>query len=255
MIHLNNKKEIKDYILYGDFEKLINEKNIGKNYSEKTCDLIKTILVKNPKDRPSIDKIIQECKDILFNFDLKKKPCYNKSSFNLEILSNLEKTETVDKKFFQGEPTIVPEEVELQNDFPKCEDILRETMTKITTEGFKLINNEIVTNKKKKKFRESFYIDNNEEREEKKIDTSKPIKNSDNKSKRNNNPAPHAQPPQELGFTNLVIKNIFNLKTRDFEDYYSPKYENNNNGEEKYEEGKYKESNIYENGSDYFLLK
>ena len=128
-------------------------------------------------------------------------------------------------------------------------------MTKITTEGFKLINNEIVTNQKSKKFRESFYIDNNEEREEKKIDTSKPIKNSDNKSKRNNNPAPHAQPPQELGFTNLVIKNIFNLKTRDFEDYYSPKYENNNNGEEKYEEGKYKESNIYENGSDYFLLK
>ena len=81
-------------------------------------------------------------------------------------------------------------------------------MTKITTEGFKLINNEIVTNQKSKKFRESFYIDNNEEREEKKIDTSKPIKNSDNKSKRNNNPAPHAQPPQELGFTNLVIKNI-----------------------------------------------
>ena len=68
---LIEQKTIKEYILYGDFENLINEKNIRKDYSEKTCDLIKKILVKNPNERPTIDKIIQECKDILF--DLKNK--------------------------------------------------------------------------------------------------------------------------------------------------------------------------------------
>ena len=63
---------MKEFILYEDFGKLIDEKNIRKNYSERTCNLIKKILVKNPNERPSIDKIIQECKDILYDCDLKK---------------------------------------------------------------------------------------------------------------------------------------------------------------------------------------
>ena len=34
-----------------------------KNYSKETCDLIQKILVKEPDKRPTIDQIIQECKE------------------------------------------------------------------------------------------------------------------------------------------------------------------------------------------------
>ena len=59
-----------------DLPKLINtivnedltklDKNCEENYSVGTCNLIKKILVKNPDERPTIDQIIEKCKEILF---------------------------------------------------------------------------------------------------------------------------------------------------------------------------------------------
>jgi serine/threonine protein kinase len=60
-----------------DLPKLINtivnedltklDKNCEENYSVGTCNLIKKILAKNPYERPTIDQIIEECEEILFN--------------------------------------------------------------------------------------------------------------------------------------------------------------------------------------------
>ena len=58
-----------------------------KNYSKETCDLIQKILVKEPDKRPTIDQIIQECKDILFKLK-NKKIYYNKRVNKLRIYKN-----------------------------------------------------------------------------------------------------------------------------------------------------------------------
>ena len=82
LIYLNDSLIIKQYILYGDFEELINQKKIRNIYSERTCDLIKKILVKNPVDRPTIDTIIQECKGILYDLKSKKNQLHTNQTLN-----------------------------------------------------------------------------------------------------------------------------------------------------------------------------
>ena len=64
-----------------------NIEDCEKNYSKETCDLIQKILVKEPDKRPTIDQIIQECKDILFKLK-NKKIYYNKRVNKLRIYKN-----------------------------------------------------------------------------------------------------------------------------------------------------------------------
>ena len=107
LIHLNDKNKIKSYILCGDFEVLI--KKIRKKYLERICNLIQKILVKNPDERPTIDEIIKECEEILY--DLKNKKLYynnNNQSFNLILFNHLlhgnpsRISNIVDKSFLQA---------------------------------------------------------------------------------------------------------------------------------------------------------
>ena len=131
LIHLNELSIIKQYILYGDFEELINQKKIRNIYSERTCDLIKKILVKNPVDRPTIDTIIQECKGILYDLKSKKKHLHTNQTLNT---------------------------------------ICTYQSNEIINDGYQIFNNEIQFNPNKIKFRESLYIYDNEEKNEKNTD-------------------------------------------------------------------------------------
>lgn len=54
---------LKFFIEEGNFEKIFKKNKI--NYSEKTFNLIKKILVKNPEERPTIHEIIEESENIL----------------------------------------------------------------------------------------------------------------------------------------------------------------------------------------------
>ena len=146
LIHLNELSKIKQYILYGDFEELINQKKIRNIYSERTCDLIKKILVKNPVDRPTIDTIIQECKGILYDLKSKKNQLHTHQSNEIE--NNIL---IIDYK----------EENEIN---------IKEATTKIINDGYQIFNNKIQFNPNKIKFRESLYIYDNEEKNEKNTD-------------------------------------------------------------------------------------
>ena len=146
LIHLNELSIIKQYILYGDFEELINQKKIRNIYSERTCDLIKKILVKNPVDRPTIDTIIQECKGILYDLKSKKNQLHTN-----QTLSTICTHQSNEKK----------EENEIN---------IKEATTKIINDGYQIFNNKIQFNPNKIKFRESLYIYDNEEKNEKNTD-------------------------------------------------------------------------------------
>ena len=283
LIDLNDKKAIKEYILNGDFEKLINEKNIKENYSEKICDLIKKILVKNPTERPTIDELIKECKDILYDCDSKNKKLERNISKILE--NNL---------FPKNEETKSPKRSESSNNLPEddCENILRETMAKFILEGFKIINDKIIFNPNLIKYGEANYKYYNGERKEKNINksferkngkgldkkeifTPKPVKKSNYEYTESNRDAPPVQLLQQPSLINLADNNnIHNSKNyinnKNFEDYTpsnesnnkkkynsnnkNNKEENNYNGEERYEKGKNKESNNYENESGFCLF-
>ena len=155
LIHLNELSIIKQYILYGDFEELINQKKIRNIYSERTCDLIKKILVKNPVDRPTIDTIIQECKGILYDFKSKKKHLHTNQALNTIC--------THQNKEIENNTFIIDSKEENEIN-------LKEAITKIINDGYQIFNNKIQFNPNKIKFRESLYIYDNEEKNEKNTD-------------------------------------------------------------------------------------
>ena len=96
--HLN-KNLVFLFITEGNLGKI--DINCKKNYSEKTCDLITKILVKNPDERPSIDEIIKECEDILYKVK-NRKPYHNNNLFKLSIFNKSSKpefTKELDKNF------------------------------------------------------------------------------------------------------------------------------------------------------------
>ena len=72
---------------YIKIRNVANIEDCKKNYSKETYDLIQKILVKEPDKRPTIDQIIQECKDILFKLK-NKKIYYNKRVNKLRIYKN-----------------------------------------------------------------------------------------------------------------------------------------------------------------------
>ena len=83
--HIKYRNELDNYIMNNDVAKI--DQNCENNYSAETCNLIKKILVKNPNERPTIDQIIEECEDILF--DLKCiKAYYNNSVYKLTFYGN-----------------------------------------------------------------------------------------------------------------------------------------------------------------------
>lgn len=124
MINLEYEEQIKEFILNGDFGNLIIQKNIRQNFSEKTCDLIKKILVQNPNERPTIDEIIQKCKDI-FDNDIKNQKFYNNNPFF---------------KFQKLNSTKTPQIVEINED---SEKYLANAITSIINEGFKIFKKNV----------------------------------------------------------------------------------------------------------------
>ena len=155
LIYLNDSLIIKQYILYGDFEELINQKKIRNIYSERTCDLIKKILVKNPVDRPTIDTIIQECKGILYDLKSKKNQLHTNQTLNTIC--------THQSNEIENNILIIDSKEENENN-------LKEAITKIINNGYQIFNNKIQFNPNRIKFRESLYIYDNEEKNEKNTD-------------------------------------------------------------------------------------
>ena len=105
LIHIKSNPILFLMITNGNLGKL--NKNCEENYSEGTCNLIKKILVKNPYERPTIDEIIKECDDILFNLKYKKNHYYNNSVFKFTIFNNSSKpefTKELHKNFRRGVP-------------------------------------------------------------------------------------------------------------------------------------------------------
>ena len=119
LINLEYEEQIKEFILNGDFGNLIIQKNIRQNFSEKTCDLIKKILVQNPNERPTIDEIIQKCNDI------KNQKFYNNNPFF---------------KFQKLNSTKTPQIVEINED---SEKYLANAITSIINEGFKIFKKNV----------------------------------------------------------------------------------------------------------------
>lgn len=234
LIDLKDEKKIKEFILSGDFGELIRQKNIRQNFSEKTCDLIKKILVRNPNERPTIDEIIQKCKDILFDYGEKNKKLYNNnSSFKLHILN----------------PTKTPEIVENKNE---CEKNLKEAITLISNEGFKIFNNNMEYIDKKNGIVLKIIGKSNNS-------TPELVNDSVNKFKSSNRDAPPPQILHQIGDNNLYNNKNY-LKNKNSEDnfflftdskFYSKMKnsernnentkgeDNNNDREENYEKSNY----------------
>ena len=76
--HINNLEQLVNAIVNEDLTKL--DKKCEENYSVETCNLIKKILVKNPDERPTIDQIIEKCKEILL-YIKNSKTYYNNVSY------------------------------------------------------------------------------------------------------------------------------------------------------------------------------
>ena len=76
--HINNLQQLVNDIVNEDLTKL--DKKCEENYSVETCNLIKKILVKNPDERPTIDQIIEKCKEILL-YIKNSKTYYNNVSY------------------------------------------------------------------------------------------------------------------------------------------------------------------------------
>ena len=191
LIHLKSTKEIILFIVQGNFEELI-KKVREKNYSKRTCDLIQQILVKDPNKRPTIDKIIQECLNILY--DLKNNNIHNNNQllyslvvFNSQINLNPLIESKKDRNIFLPNienknnnnlfrKKLPPIKVESPyEDFDKStnEKRIREALDKIKKEGFQVftkINKNIKFNPSHIKYRESYYVYDNEKWNEKKVD-------------------------------------------------------------------------------------
>ena len=172
---LSNIKEIPllcKTIIKGDVG--IVNRECQENYSKNTCDLIKKILVKNPNERPTIDKITHVCKKILY--ELKNKQFNDYNPFFERINNNspnpldniklklakirenkINRKKRLDKMREYNYNEIIQVQkkekilhihqnkrikigiVENNNNF-EDEDELKKTMEKIRNEGFQLIN-------------------------------------------------------------------------------------------------------------------
>ena len=98
--HIVDLQKLINTIVNEDLTKL--DENCEKNYSVETCNLIKKILVKNPDERPSIDQIIEECKNILFNIK-NAKSYYNNVAYKITYPDSSEPEFTkVLNLFFEG---------------------------------------------------------------------------------------------------------------------------------------------------------
>ena len=187
LIHLKSTQKIISFIIEGDFEELI-KKVREKNYSKRTCDLIQQILVKNPNERPTIDKIIKECENILY--DLKNKNDYYNNQllysfvvFNNQInlgsnndenkLSQSKRDKKNNNSFRKNLSTIKVKSPYEDYDKYKYEKSIREAIDKINKEGFQvfpMINKNNQFSQSHNKYGESYYIYDNEKLNEKKVD-------------------------------------------------------------------------------------
>ena len=100
--HIRNFLKLLNVIVNEDLTKL--DENCEKNYSVATCNLIKKILVKNPNERPTIDQIIEECKEILFNIK-NEKTYYNNAIYKIQYKKDIYEPEFTKELsiFFGGE--------------------------------------------------------------------------------------------------------------------------------------------------------
>ena len=102
--HIKIRRDLYYFIQNNDVAKI--DQNCEKNYSEETCNLIKKILVKNPYERPTIDQIIQECKQILCNLQ-NLKTYYNNRIYKITVYnddSEIEFTKKLNRYFGGGMP-------------------------------------------------------------------------------------------------------------------------------------------------------
>ena len=148
---LNDKKNLFFILTNGDLTKLNRE--CERNYSERTCNLIKKILVKNPDERPTIDQIIKECEDILIKLKYRK-PYNNEervNDFSNEMQNNAlnipqkksNKKEIKKRNYFDN--------LFIENFYgPSAEDEIKRTITKINNEGYTIFNDR---NKREKAFK------------------------------------------------------------------------------------------------------
>ena len=156
--HINKKQILQLLIEEGDFETIYKNNKI--NYSEKTFNLIKKILVKNPEERPTINEIIKESEDIINKLKyIKIKPHYNNEEKPFHIINGKMIYDSLKIKINQNKEKIS------QNNFPDrlnkknnekinnlklipenvdeaCEDELKKTITRINQEGFKMMKKE-----------------------------------------------------------------------------------------------------------------
>jgi len=142
----------------GDLTKL--NRKCERNYSERTCNLIRKILVKNPDERPTIDQIIEECEDILTR--LKYTKHYNNNSifqfegeipmmdrervndFSNEMQNNERNSLNISQKKSNKKEIIRRNYINnlFIEDFygPSAEEQLKRTITKINNEGYSIFN-------------------------------------------------------------------------------------------------------------------
>lgn len=233
LIHLKEEEKIKEFILNGDFGNLIIQKNIRQNFSEKTCDLIKKILVQNPNERPTIDEIIQKCKDILFDNDINNQKFYTNNLFFIQTPQNEE-----------------------------CEKNLEKAIKVISNEGLKIFNNVMK--------KENIDRNGKELNIKGKSNNYTPelVKDSTNRFKESNRAAPPVQLPHQMSVLNLVDNNMYNnknyLKNKNSEEnyflftdskFYSKMKKSNRNNENNKGEGNNNDRVEKYEISNYCLLK